>query len=54
MDYAAFVTFTETGDKIAAVEEMLDTVTLREFGPKFEQYLKANGGPAAVAAGAGQ
>ncbi|KAF7162470.1 hypothetical protein CNMCM5623_007761 [Aspergillus felis] len=54
MDYAAFVTFTETGDKIAAVEEMLDTATLREFGPKFQQYLEANGGPAAVAAGAGQ
>nr|UYO77240.1 cytochrome P450 monooxygenase [Trichoderma psychrophilum] len=54
MDYAAFVTFTEAGDKVAAVEEMLDTARLGEFGPKFSQFLEANGGPIAVAAGAGQ
>ena len=52
MEYAAFVTFSEAGDKVARLEEMLDTAFLQDFGPKFGQYLEANGGPTAVAAGA--
>ncbi|KAJ5592629.1 monooxygenase AgnL5 [Penicillium hordei] len=51
MDYAAFLTFSEAGDKVDAVEEMLDTARLQEFGPKFGEYLAANGGPVAVATG---
>ena len=53
MEYAAFVTFSEAGDKVARLEEMLDSAFLQDFGPKFGQYLQANGGPAAVAAGGG-
>ena len=53
MEYSAFVTFSEAGDKVARLEEMLDTAFLQDFAPKFGQYLQANGGPRAVAAGAG-
>lgn len=51
MDYAAFLTFSEAGDKVDALEEMLDTARLQEFGPKFGEYLAAKGGPVAVATG---
>jgi hypothetical protein len=44
------VSFTEDGEKVARVEEMLDTAFLQDFGPKFEKYLQDNGGPVAVAA----
>ena len=50
MEYAAFLTFSEAGDKVAKVEEMMDSAFLSEFGPKFQEHLKSNGGPAAVAA----
>ena len=52
MDYAAFVTFSEAGDKVARLEEMLDTAFLQDFAPKFGHYLQYHGGPTAVAAGA--
>ena len=52
MEYAAFVTFSKAGDKVARLDEMLDTAFLQDFGPKFGQYLQAHGGPTAVAAGA--
>ncbi|PYH86366.1 hypothetical protein BO82DRAFT_350101 [Aspergillus uvarum CBS 121591] len=51
LEYAAFLTFTEDGRKIARLEEMLDTAFLQDFGPKFGKYLQENGGPVAVAAG---
>nr|UYO77215.1 monooxygenase [Trichoderma crystalligenum] len=54
MDYAAFVTFSEAGDKLDTVEEMLDTAKMADFVPKFNQYLEANGGPSAVVAAAGK
>ncbi len=53
MEYGAFITFSEAGDKVARLEEMLDTAFLKDFGPKFGQYLQAHGRPTAVAAGAG-
>ena len=52
MDYAAFVTFSEAGDKVTRLEEMLDTAFLQDFAPKFGYYLQYHGGPMAVAAGA--
>nr|UYO77228.1 monooxygenase [Trichoderma oligosporum] len=54
MDYAAFVIFSEAGDKLNTVEEMLDTAKMADFVPKFNQYLEENGGPIAVAAAAGE
>jgi hypothetical protein len=53
LEYAVFITFTETGDQIARLEEMLDSAFLKDFGPKFGHYLQVNGGAAAVAAGSG-
>lgn len=44
-----FITFSEAGDKVAVLEEMLDSAFLQDFGPKFAQYLEENGGPVAVA-----
>ena len=40
MEYAVFVTFTETGDRVARLEEMLDSAFMKEFAPKFGQYLR--------------
>ncbi|MCJ1251525.1 Monooxygenase AgnL5 [Trapelia coarctata] len=44
LEYAAFCTFDEAGEKIAKVEEMLDSAFMRDFGPKFHKYLSENGG----------
>lgn len=49
LEYAMFITFSEAGDKVAVLEEMLDSAFLQDFGPKFAQYLEENGGPVAVA-----
>ncbi|KAJ6083564.1 hypothetical protein N7467_007699 [Penicillium canescens] len=49
LEYAVFITFSEAGDKVAVLEEMLDSAFLQDFGPKFAQYLDENGGPVAVA-----
>jgi hypothetical protein len=43
MEYAAFVTFSKAGDKVARVEEMLDSAFMADFGKKFQQYLKDQG-----------
>nr|A0A411PQL6.1 RecName: Full=Monooxygenase AgnL5; AltName: Full=Agnestins biosynthesis cluster protein L5 [Paecilomyces divaricatus]QBG38883.1 hypothetical protein [Paecilomyces divaricatus] len=53
LEYSVFITFSEAGDQVAVLEEMMDSAFLQEFGPKFGQYLQANGGPRAVAAGVG-
>ncbi|KAM5468800.1 hypothetical protein MauCBS54593_004795 [Microsporum audouinii] len=50
LEYSAFLTFSEDGEKVAKLEEMLDTAFLRDFGPKFQKHLQDNGGPIAVAA----
>jgi hypothetical protein len=50
MEYSVFITFSEAGDKVARVEEMMDSALLQDFGPKFSEYLQAHGGPIAVAA----
>ena len=52
MEYSVFLTFNEAGDKVAMLEEMLDSSFLQTFAPKFGQYLEENGGPVAVAAAA--
>ncbi|RAL16200.1 nuclear transport factor 2 family protein [Aspergillus homomorphus CBS 101889] len=51
LEYSAFLKFSEDGEKVARLEEMLDTAFLQDFGPKFGKYLQENGGPVAVAAG---
>lgn len=51
MEYSVFLTFSESGDKIVKMEEMMDSCFFKEFAPNFQNYLKANGGPKAVAAG---
>lgn len=40
LEYSTFVTFNGAGDKIARVEEMLDSAFMKEFGPKFGKYLQ--------------
>jgi hypothetical protein len=50
VEYSVYITFSEAGDKVAVLEEMLDPTFMREFGPKFHQHLQDNGGPVAVAA----
>jgi hypothetical protein len=42
-EYAAFVTFSNTGEKVAKVEEMLDSAFMERFGPRFSDYLKEQG-----------
>ena len=50
LEYSAFITFSEAGDKVARLEEMLDSAFLQDFGPKFRQYMEAQTKPVAVAA----
>nr|POE78411.1 hypothetical protein CFP56_60643 [Quercus suber] len=38
MEYAAFVTFTEDGVKIAKLEEMLDSKEFQRFAPQFTRH----------------
>ena len=40
LEYAAFLTFNETGDRVARVEEMLDSAFMRDFGPKLGRYFQ--------------
>jgi len=51
LEYSTFITFSEAGDKVLKLEEMLDTAFLADFGPKFGQHLQQiHGGPSAVPA----
>ncbi|KAH8701027.1 hypothetical protein BGW36DRAFT_425822 [Talaromyces proteolyticus] len=50
VEYSTYITFSEAGDKVSVLEEMIDPTFMRDFGPKFKQYLQDNGGPVAVAA----
>lgn len=43
MEYAAFLTFSNTGEKVEKVEEMLDSAFMESFSPKFFKYLKEQG-----------
>jgi hypothetical protein len=40
MEYAAFFTFNDAGDRIIRLEEMLDSAVMKQFAPKFQQYLR--------------
>jgi hypothetical protein len=40
MEYAAFFTFNDAGDRIIRLEEMLDSAVMKQFAPKFQQYLQ--------------
>ncbi|CAK1362403.1 hypothetical protein CB0940_02340 [Cercospora beticola] len=40
MEYAAFITFNETGDKVAKFEEMIDSAFMKEFAPKFQKHMR--------------
>ncbi|KAF2209145.1 hypothetical protein CERZMDRAFT_47839 [Cercospora zeae-maydis SCOH1-5] len=40
MEYAAFITFNEQGDKVAKLEEMIDSAFMKEFAPKFQKYMR--------------
>ena len=39
MEYAVFVSFTEDGEQINRMEEMMDTAFYHEFFPKFQRYM---------------
>ncbi|KAK5654597.1 hypothetical protein OQA88_7227 [Cercophora sp. LCS_1] len=39
-EYAVFFTFDESGEKIAKIEEMVDSAFLNDFYPKFQNYLR--------------
>ncbi|KAH8703355.1 hypothetical protein BGW36DRAFT_422918 [Talaromyces proteolyticus] len=41
MEYSVFITFSEAGDQVAALEEMMDSAVLQEFAPKFAQHMHA-------------
>ena len=43
LENGAFVTFSNTGEKVAKVEEMLDSAFMERFGPRFSDYLKEQG-----------
>jgi hypothetical protein len=38
-EYAVFLTFTEDGNQVVKMEEMVDTALFNEFFPKFQKYL---------------
>lgn len=38
-EYAVFITFTENGEQINKMEEMVDTAFFQEFFPRFQKYL---------------
>ena len=50
LEYSVFITFSNAGDKVARLEEMMDPAFLQDFGPKFRQYMDYQTKPAAVAA----
>ncbi len=39
-EYAVFFTFDESGEKIAKIEEMVDSAFLNDFFPKFQSFLR--------------
>ncbi len=39
-EYAVFFTFDESGQRIAKIEEMVDSAFLNDFFPKFQNFLK--------------
>ncbi|KUI60106.1 hypothetical protein VP1G_11165 [Cytospora mali] len=43
-DFAVFLSFTEDGEKINRMEEMVDTAFYQEFFPRFQKYLKETEG----------
>ncbi|EXV00339.1 Monooxygenase ptaG [Metarhizium anisopliae] len=48
-EYAVFFTFNENGQEITKIEEMVDTAFMKDFFPKFQQYMRdqaSNGKPA--------
>ncbi|KAM0795935.1 hypothetical protein BDR22DRAFT_882858 [Usnea florida] len=44
-EYAVFVSFTEDGEQINKVEEMVDTAFYQEFFPKFQRYMSGREAP---------
>jgi hypothetical protein len=40
MEYAVFLTFTDLGDKIARIEEMLDSSHAQWFGPQLQKWIR--------------
>lgn len=48
-EYAVFLTFTENGEKINKVDEMLDSAFAKEFFPRFQKYLSEQGASEGVA-----
>ncbi|KAJ5600238.1 hypothetical protein N7450_001305 [Penicillium hetheringtonii] len=42
-EYAVFLTFTEDGQEICKMEEMVDTAFYQEFSPRFQKYLTEQG-----------
>jgi hypothetical protein len=40
VEYATFLTFNEAGDKVARCEEMIDPSFMKEFMPRFEEYMR--------------
>ncbi|KAF2795018.1 hypothetical protein K505DRAFT_374228 [Melanomma pulvis-pyrius CBS 109.77] len=44
MEYAVFLTFTELGDKIARIEEMLDSNHAQWFGPQLQRWIQGQTG----------
>ncbi|PCG92023.1 Hypothetical protein PENO1_090780 [Penicillium occitanis (nom. inval.)] len=46
-EYAVFITFDESRQKITKIEEMVDSAFMNEFFPKFQDYLRQQQGAAA-------
>jgi hypothetical protein len=40
MEYSVFLTFTEAGDKIVRIEEMLDSNHAQWFGPHLREWIR--------------
>ncbi|KAJ4389511.1 hypothetical protein N0V93_006981 [Gnomoniopsis smithogilvyi] len=47
MEYAVFLTFTGSGDKIARIEEMLDSNHAQWFGPHLRKWIQSQTGTGA-------
>lgn len=44
MEYAVFLTFSESGDKISRIEEMLDSNHAQWFGPQLHKWIASQTG----------
>jgi hypothetical protein len=44
MEYAVFLTFTESGEKISRIEEMLDSNHAQWFGPRLQEWIRGQAG----------